>query len=49
MMDFGTRERKQFIERVSPFHRDESYLMYAVAWLVALVFGTGMPHEKGRR
>ena len=43
--DHYTRERKKFIEAVSPFHLHESRLHYMMAWVMALVFGTRMPHE----
>jgi len=46
MMDFGTKERKQFIDNISPFHRDESFAPYLFAWIGALCFGAPMPHER---
>lgn len=46
MRDFATKERRAFIERVSPFHPDDPFLPYAFAWIAALFFGTPMPHER---
>jgi hypothetical protein len=44
--DFATSERKRFVRNISPFHRDESAILYALAWLSSLIFGTRMPHER---
>lgn len=44
--DFATAERRRFVESISPFHRDESFMPYALAWILALIFNTKMPHER---
>ena len=46
MTDHYTTQRKQWIESVSPFNPDESKSMYHLAWLLSLIFGTRMPHER---
>lgn len=42
--DVATKERKAFINSISPLRKGER-LEYAVYWILALVFGTQMPHE----
>jgi len=46
MTDHYTKQRKQWLESVSPFHRDEGKARYMLAWFFALIFGSKMPHEK---
>lgn len=45
MTDHYTKQRKMWIESVSPFHAHESKAPYHLAWLLSLIFGTRMPHE----
>lgn len=45
MTDHYTKHRHAWIESVSPFHKQESEVMYYFAWVSSLVFGTKMPHE----
>ena len=45
MTDHYTKQRKLWIESVSPFHIHESTTRYQFAWLLSLIFGTKMPHE----
>jgi len=46
MNDHWTKQRKIWIEGVSPFHKQELRIKYQFAWILALVFGSKMPHEK---
>lgn len=46
MKDMHTKARRQWVKSVSPFHIDESRASYMLAWMLALVFGAKMPHEK---
>lgn len=48
MNDLWTKQRKKWIESVSPFHIHESTARYQLAWILSLIFGTRMPHEKRR-
>lgn len=48
MTDHYTTQRKRWIESVSPFHIHESRTRYHLAWLLNLIFGMPMPHEKER-
>lgn len=44
MHDFANKERKAFIDSISPLRKAEQ-TKYIVYWLAALVFGSKMPHE----
>lgn len=46
MRDHWTKQRKNWINNVSPFHIDESKARYVLAWFFSLIFNTKMPHEK---
>lgn len=47
MHDFATRERRAFIDSVSPFRYPHERRAYVKHILLAAVFGMAMPHEKG--
>jgi hypothetical protein len=49
MKDMYTKQRKQWIESVSPFHLHESRVPYMMAWTLGLIFGTKMPHERNKK
>ncbi len=46
MKDYGIPIRQQFINNVSPFYPGENKFWYYKAWLLSLIFGIKMPHEK---
>jgi hypothetical protein len=47
--DFATKERQLFVQSISPLRQEEK-LEYAFWWVLYLVFGMPMPHErKGNR
>jgi hypothetical protein len=47
--DFATAERKRWVDSVSPLHRHESFAPYLAAWILSMIFGTQMPHERRAR
>lgn len=48
MTDYATQERKSFINKVSPFHMYELDIKcrHYGAWVLNLIFGMPMPHER---
>ena len=46
MKDCWTKQRKQWINSVSPFHQHETQIHYLMWWVAALIFGVKMPHQR---
>lgn len=44
MYDAAEKERKSFINSISPLRKDER-MEYAFYWIIDLIFGIGMPHQ----
>lgn len=49
MKDMYTKQRKEWLDSVSPFHLHESRAPYMIAWVISLIFGALMPHERGKK